>query len=102
MSRVYSKLLITAHNGAGPIYTVPAGYTTVVRCITAFNGNAGFSQPVQIIHVASSCTIYQRTLGAQETQIQELRFVANETDELQLETGPDCDLTLSGYELLLP
>lgn len=102
MSSVYSTLLVTAHAGAEPSWTVPSGFRAVLRYVTAFNANAISTGSAQIIHTPSSCTVYQRSLDVQEWQGDEMRLVLNEGDELELRTGSDVDMTLSGYLLELP
>lgn len=102
VSNPYSTLLKTSHSGAGGVYTVPAGKRTVLRYVTGFNANALSHQPVQIVHGPSGCTVYQRSLDVQQWAGDDTHFVCNAGDTLTLVNGPDCDLTLSGYELLAP
>lgn len=97
MRSVYSTLFVTSHAGADPSWTVPAGYTAVLRYVTAFNANAVSHGSAQIVHNASSCTILQLSLDVQSWSDAHMRFVCNEGDTLQLHSGSDVDMTLSGY-----
>lgn len=102
MSRLYTARVLEAHAGSSPVYEVPAGFRLVVRCVTGFNANALAPQPVQLILVEASITFYQRSLGAQSLDVTEFRVAIEEGEHVQAETGPDCDLTVTGYLLALP
>ena len=102
MAQVYSELLATAHAGATVDLVAPADSKYVLRWATAFNANAIADQSAQLVHLASSCTIWQVTMGPQADALQEMRFVMNPGDTVRLIGGADVDITLSGYRLSLP
>ena len=99
---VFSTRIIAAHAGATVTYAVPLGFVFVVRSVTGFNANAISSQSVQLVHLSTSCTILQETLGPQASGRWELRFVMTEGEQLRAIGGADCDQTVSGYLLTAP
>lgn len=105
---VYSTSFLRSHGGAGGIYTVPAGYLAVIRCITAVNTGPDLPEHGQVFLGHSSCTIWSAVLSPflpsspGNSATINLRVVVESTDTIQVNNGPDVDVTVSGYLLSLP
>lgn len=105
---VYSFPLMHMHAGATQEYTVEAGYSVVVRCITAFNASEIEPEQVQLVAVGYDITIFAALMTyitsgpSQQSVIADLRYVALEGEQLRLTGDGDVDATVSGYLLSLP
>lgn len=102
MSRVYSKRIVFMHDGGTAIYVVPAGFTLVIRCVTFFNADALLAKSGELIDVTSDCTIVQRSVAPEASEINDMRVVLDEGQELQVTAEAEMDVTVSGYLLSLP
>lgn len=102
MAQVYSERFIAEHAGSEELYTVPAGYRAVIRCITSFNGSALINEISAVILVVADVTLYQVNLGPNEWETHDLRIVVNPGEAFTNAGGDDIDITVSGYLLTLP
>src|SRR5215467_3140665 len=89
----------TAPNGAGPIYTVPAGYRAVVKCVSVTCGGTG---PVTAQVYGGASPIYQATaLAANAFATWSGHQVANSGERITTYcTGGAVLLLVSGYLLI--
>lgn len=105
MASVYSTSFIRSHGGAGGSFTVPGGTIAIIRCITAFNASAIIPESAQVFLGHSSCTIYEVTLNVfigpsrDYYDAIELRVVVEADDTINVSSGADVDMTVSGYLL---
>lgn len=102
MARVYSVRLAAQHAGAAGSIVVPTGFRAVIRNVSSFNADAIDTNDAQLVHVPSSCTIYQRTLGLQQWADDDLRLVIEEGETVSVLPGFEVDMYVSGYLLTLP
>lgn len=108
MAAVYSTAFIKSHGGAGGSYTVPDGFIAIVRCVTGFNASVGLPEDAQVFLGHSSVTIWQYTLTPYDPSspgfyaTDELRVVVEATDTINVSSGLDVDMTVSGYLLSTP
>lgn len=106
MAALYSYSFIRAHGGAGGSYEVPAGYRAVIRCITAFCGSTLTPEAAQVTLGHSSCTIALLNFYAgldsegNNSQVWNGRCVVEALDTIIVSSGPDVDVTVSGYLLV--
>lgn len=99
---VYSVRLAVFHAGAGATIVVPAGFRVVIRDVSAFNGSVVAEASAQLVHDASSVTIYKRTLSEQQWLNDELRVVIDEGESVTCSGDSTVDMYVSGYQLSLP
>jgi fermentation-respiration switch protein FrsA (DUF1100 family) len=102
MRNVYSKRLLSSHGGAGDSQSPPAGTVWLVRGLTAFNASAILPETAQLILSSSSITLWQVTMAPETVETPALRVVVNAGETLQIVSGADIDMTVSGYQLSLP
>jgi len=102
---VYSKRLLISHAGALASYEVPAGITTVITCLTAFNPNALLPRKAALVHDESAATIWQEgNLGGAgsgdgDSMTVMLRVVLQSGEHIHTNSDSDVDIIVSGYEL---
>lgn len=76
-----------------------------MRCVTAFNASSVIPESAQVYLGHSSCTIYEVLLSVFVGPTQnyydtrELRVVVEATDTINVSSGADVDVTVSGYLL---
>jgi hypothetical protein len=102
VANVYSTRFLVQHAGAEAVYQVPEGYRAVIRCITSFNGSAVINEVSALIHLTSGATLYQKDLGQQVWDAEDVHIVLNELEEITNAGGDDIDISVSGYLLTLP
>ena len=109
MASLYSRLLARAASFSGgptTVYTVPAGFVTVVRTIIGVVGSNAGSVDWSVAVVGGPRLAWVQYTGVTgiDTKYFDGRTVLDFGDALEFTTGGGlvCDLYVSGYELQAP
>ncbi len=87
---------------------MPEGFVAVIRCVTGFSASSFAPETGQVTLGHSSVTVWYAEFspeGLSDTffyRTDELRVVVEATDHILVSSGPDVDISVSGYLLSLP
>lgn len=114
MSSVYSRRLFSAPSSTGgptTVFTAPAGFTTVVKCITIVWGDVAVSGLDAWVQLLDGTKLVRRTLtfpgsdpayiGGSLLWYGHMAMDADDTLSVQTASGT-ADFAASGYALSLP
>ena len=73
-----------------------------MRGLTAFNASALIPETAQLLISTLSITLWQVELGPGTIETPDLRVAIRAGELLEIASGSDVDMTVSGYVLTLP
>lgn len=96
MSTVYTqRLMLASGDGGASVYTVPAGYRVIVRCITVYDGTSTTGRGVLWL---GATPLVSRIPAAAQSVALELSFAAYAGEALSLTTyGASTSASATGY-----
>jgi hypothetical protein len=109
VANVYSRLIARAvsfSGGPSIVYTTPAGFVTVIRCMSIVLGaNVGAQDAFVALHAGPKLMwVYVQGISNISTTVQQGWWVMDPGDQLVFGTdgGLTADFYVSGHELTLP
>lgn len=103
MAGIYSTQFFLVPGGTNGVYTVPAGQTAVVRCVTVYNRSSSATEQYAIAVSPGGAAIVFGFAGANSGAAGEsaiyidLRVVLTSGQEIFSANGANIDMSCSGY-----